>query len=289
MPLKDTVKAAVRDEVTGVTALAKESAATGTYLYPLRGIIYFLTHRALWKPLTSRLLPLLTLSTGVITSMFLFTYVPQSFLLTFVNGPIAWISTIALVLSESAAIITALSRTFLIDEALVDIFDGVLLLEGMSALVKNGRELEDGNGVMGKLGKMVKKPFEKFTIKSLVSYLIWLPVNFIPIIGTVVFIFVQGRKLGPVYHARYFQLKSYSNQQKNTFVERNQPAYIRHVMLHFGTVSILLQLVPIASIFFSYTNTVGAALWAIDIEKGNRPAEGKRVGGAIADGEKKEL
>ncbi|CAZ82075.1 unnamed protein product [Tuber melanosporum] len=281
MLLKDTIKTIVRDEVIGVTALAKEPAATGAYLYPLRGIAYFLTHRAIWKPLTSRLLPLLTLSTGVITSMFLFTYIPQSFLLTFVNGPVAWISTIALVLSESAVIITALSRAFLIDEALVDIFDGVLLLEGMSVLVKNGRKLEAGNGVMGKLGALVKKPLEKLTVKSLVSYLIWLPVNFIPIVGTVVFIFVQGRKLGPTYHARYFQLKSYSNQQKNAFVERNMPAYIG-----FGTASMLLQLTPIVSILFSYTNTVGAALWAVDIERGNRPAEGKRVGGIVAGGEK---
>lgn len=43
----------------------------------------------------------------------------------------------------------------------------------------------------------------------------------------------------------------------------------------------LLQLVPIVSILFSYTNTVGAALWAVDIEKGHRPAEGKRAGGVV--------
>lgn len=63
-------------------------------------------------------------------------------------------------------------------------------------------------------------------------------------------------------------------------------------MFSFGTVSMLLQLVPIVSILFSYTNTVGAALWAVDIEKGRRPAEGKRVaGGVVVNGqaEKKEL
>lgn len=53
----------------------------------------------------------------------------------------------------------------------------------------------------------------------------------------------------------------------------------------------LLQLVPIVSILFAYTNTVGAALWAVDIEKGHRPAEGKRVGGVVANdnAEKKKL
>ena len=36
----------------------------------------------------------------------------------------------------------------------------------------------------------------------------------------------------------------------------------------------LLELVPVASIFFAFTNTVGAALWAADMEKGNVSKEG---------------
>ena len=37
----------------------------------------------------------------------------------------------------------------------------------------------------------------------------------------------------------------------------------------FGVAAALLELVPIAGIFFAFTNTVGAALWAADLEKGN--------------------
>ena len=37
----------------------------------------------------------------------------------------------------------------------------------------------------------------------------------------------------------------------------------------FGVVAVLLEIVPVASILFSFTNTVGAALWAADMEKGN--------------------
>lgn len=150
--------------------------------------------------------------------------------MTFVNGPIAWISTIALVLSESAVIITALSRSFLIDEALIDVFDAVLLQENLPMLVQNGRELNPSDNVLGRLGKAVKKPFGKFTVKSLVSYLVWLPLNFIPVVGTAIFIFVQGKKLGPTYHARYFQLKNYNAGQRSTFVEQNKPAYIRYFL-----------------------------------------------------------
>lgn len=50
----------------------------------------------------------------------------------------------------------------------------------------------------------------------------------------------------------------------------------------------LLQLVPIVSIFFAYTNTVGAALWAIDIEKGRGPAGRSKPGSVALDDGKKE-
>ena len=37
--------------------------------------------------------------------------------------------------------------------------------------------------------------------------------------------------------------------------------------ISFGVAAVLLELVPVASIFFAFTNTVGAALWAADLEK----------------------
>jgi hypothetical protein len=42
----------------------------------------------------------------------------------------------------------------------------------------------------------------------------------------------------------------------------------------FGVAAVLLELVPLASILFAFTNTVGAALWAADMEKGNITEEG---------------
>lgn len=73
MTLQDTVRETVREEVAGVTALGKQAVESGAYLYPVKGIFYFASHRNLWGPLTSRLAPLLGLSAGVIASMFMFT------------------------------------------------------------------------------------------------------------------------------------------------------------------------------------------------------------------------
>lgn len=41
----------------------------------------------------------------------------------------------------------------------------------------------------------------------------------------------------------------------------------------FGVPAVLLELVPIAGIFFAFTNTVGAALWAADMEQKSTAGE----------------
>jgi len=246
--------------------LARSAAKSGAYLYPFKGIFYFLTHRSLWKPLLSKVIPTMSLSVGVISFMFFFTYLPQLAVLVFVNGPLAAFTTILLTLSESSTIITFLSRTFLIQDALVDTFDGVLVARNQTALLSEGRHLKPGNfnDPIAKLGKLVKSPFEKFTLKALVRYVMYLPLNFIPVVGTVIFVLLQGRARGNSVHTRYFQLKNWSNAQQEAWLRENAAPYTA-----FGTVATLLELVPVASILFSFTNTVGAALWAADIESNN--------------------
>ncbi|KAA8576146.1 hypothetical protein EYC84_006303 [Monilinia fructicola] len=114
---------------------------------------------------------------------------------------------------------------------------------------------------MRKLGKVVKGYGEKYSFGGLVRYLMYLPLNLIPVVGTVVFVGLQGRQRGEGVHSRYFQLKGWSGAQKEAWLKEHSGAYTS-----FGTVATLLELVPIASILFSFTNTVGAALWAADIE-----------------------
>ena len=57
--------------------------------------------------------------------MFAFTYLPQAAVLAIFNGPLAALTTILLVLSESSTIFSILTKSFLINDALIDTFDGV--------------------------------------------------------------------------------------------------------------------------------------------------------------------
>jgi len=169
-----------------------------------QGIFYFLSHRSLWKPLLSKLIPTMSLSVGVIAFMFIFTYLPQLAVLVFVNGPLAAFTTILLTLSESSTIINILSRTFLIQDALVDTFDGTLVSKNQTGVVSEGRQLKAGNfnDPVAKLGKLIKSPFEKYSPKALIRYVMYLPLNFIPVVGTVIFVLIQGRTRGSSVHTR---------------------------------------------------------------------------------------
>jgi hypothetical protein len=146
----------------------------------------------------------MSLSIAVIAGMFAFAYLPQLAVLVFVNGPLAAFTTALLTLSESSTLITLLSKTFLIQDALVDTFDGVLVARRQTALLAEGRQLKSGNfnDPIAKLGKLIKSPFEKFTPKALIRYVMYLPLNFIPVVGTVAFVLIQGRTRGNSVHTR---------------------------------------------------------------------------------------
>ncbi|KAI8162078.1 hypothetical protein K4K49_006851 [Colletotrichum sp. SAR 10_70] len=227
----------LQEDYDKARGLVADAAKSKSYLYPIKGIIYFATHRALWKPLMSRIGAYILLSAGVVTGMFVFTYVPQLAILVFVNGPLAVFTTVLLILNESSTIINFVSRSYLLQEALLDTFDGTLLSRDEDGIVKEGRQVRPGSDPMQKLGKILKSPFERFSPKALIRYLVYLPLNFIPIVGTGIFILLQ--------------------------------AEVTVSMDAFGLVATALEMIPFVSIFFTFTNTVGAALWAADIEAKN--------------------
>ncbi|KAM4065129.1 etoposide-induced protein 2.4 (EI24) domain-containing protein [Hirsutella rhossiliensis] len=251
----------LKEDYDKARAVALDALKSRAYLYPVKGIIYFFTHRSLWKPFVSRIGPYLSLSAAVIGGMFAFTYLPQLAVLVFVNGPLAVVTTVLLVLNESSTIVNIISRNWILQDAILDTFDGTLVARNATNVVREGREIKSGSEPMQRLGKILKSPFERFSPKALVRYVMYLPLNFIPVVGTAIFIFLQGRNRGRLVHDRYFQLKKWSRFQRSEWLGKHIGPYTA-----FGLVATLLEMVPLASFFFTFTNTVGAALWAADIE-----------------------
>lgn len=99
------------------------SILTPTYLYPFKGLYYFLAHPSFYPLFGRRLVPLTVLSILILGLLFTFTYLPQAAFLLIFHGPTAWVSAAFLVLGEGNIVIALLFEAFLVDETLVDVFD----------------------------------------------------------------------------------------------------------------------------------------------------------------------
>ncbi|KAI5452241.1 hypothetical protein NCC49_000806 [Naganishia albida] len=283
----EALQESAKRQVAEVLHTGEDAVTSGAWIYPIRGIIYMLSHPSLLQPMIPTLLKAAAAAVGVIIAMFFFTYLPQVAVLAIVTGPLAFIGAVPLVLGESYLVLTFLTRTFLIGQAGVDLFDAVLLARNHTELVKKGRQLSPASKANGgrvtQLGRAITKPLSsKLSTDGIIRYVLTLPLNFIPVVGTVFFLGYNGMKSGPSYHQRYFQLKGWDAQKKKEMIHKRRGAYTA-----FGTVAMALNLIPVVSVFFTLTTSVGAALWASDIENksatgGKTPTQGQEQDVSIA-------
>ncbi|KAJ9101711.1 hypothetical protein QFC21_003049 [Naganishia friedmannii] len=271
----DALKETAKRQLLEVIETSEDAVTSGAWVYPIRGIVYLLSHPSLLQPMIPTLLKAAAAAVAVLIGMFFFTYLPQVAVLAFVTGPLAFVAAVPLVLGESYIVLTFLTRTFLVGQAGVDLFDAVLLARNHTELVQKGRLLNPSSrsngGKVTQLGRAITKPLSsKLSTDGMVRYVLSLPLNFIPVVGTVFFLGYNGMKSGPSYHARYFQLKGWDAQKKREVVHKRRGAYTA-----FGTVAMALNLIPVVSVFFTLTSSVGAALWASDIE--NKSATGGKT------------
>ncbi|KAF1356574.1 hypothetical protein BDV97DRAFT_394480 [Delphinella strobiligena] len=242
-------------------------------LYLLQGIYHFFRHRYMWSLLKTRLLPLTLLSLCVVTLFFLVTYLPQvAVLLLFHGRDSAWVNGAFLVLSEANLFIAMLFEAFLVDKTQVDCFDAVLVAKGHADLVRSRRPVvEDGDNPLTRLGPRENHAtFAPFSLRQIVEFVILLPLNFIPYVGVPLFLLGTGYRAGPLLQYRYHCMKGFNKKQRRAFV-RTKP--MRFQYMWFGTLYMLLQLVPVLSMLFLITSAAGSALWAADMEsKAHQPA-----------------
>ena len=228
-----------------------------------QGVYYFFAHPFLYPLLRARLLPSLLLSLFVLANLFLWTYLPQVAFLAIFHGKLAWLNATFLVLGEGAAIVALLFEAFFVDETLVDVFDAVLVNEGSRDLVATSRILDaDGENPVKQLGRPTDSAvYSPFSIRQILEFIIFLPLNFIPVVGVPMFLVITGYRGGPLQHWRYFKLLGLTKKERKAFVKRRQLKYT-----WFGTIALLLQLVPVLSMFFLLTTAAGSALWVVDLE-----------------------
>ena len=206
----------------------------------------------------------------VLTNLFVWTYLPQVAFLAIFHGPLAWVNGVFLVLGEGAAIVALLFEAFFVDETLVDVFDAVLIHKGFRDLVARSRILNpNGGDPVKELGKPTAPAvYSPFSLRQILEFIFLLPLNFIPVAGTPMFLILTGYRAGPFHHWRYFKFLGFTKKERKAFVKRRQLRYT-----WFGTVALLFQLVPVFSMLFLLTTAAGSALWVVELEQKRRARE----------------
>jgi len=254
----------------------KEAFTRGGGIYPLKGIYYFASHPYFYPLLRARLLPCTLLSLFVLFNLFFWTYLPQvAVLALFHRSGSAWFNGTILVLGEGAVIVAILFEAWFVDETQVDIFDSVLVGEGLGELVSISRPVlpdEEELNPRTRLGKPTGKSiYAPFSIRQIVEFIILLPLNLVPYVGVPLFLLFTGYRAGPLLHWRYFKLKGMDRKTRNAFIKRHRWMYT-----WFGMIYLILQLVPVLSMMFLLTSAAGSGLWAVRLEQEAKEDEESR-------------
>ncbi|KAM5341668.1 hypothetical protein ACJ41O_014699 [Fusarium nematophilum] len=264
----------------GAEPLSRHLHRPATYLrragvaasYPLRGIWFFSHNREFWPLFVGRILPLSVISFLVYFLLFTFTFLPQYAFLAIFHGWGAWVNAVVLVLGEGLVIIQGLFEGFFVDECRVDVFDATLIKLSHKDLIAPHRILfEDAPNAVRALGKPTSTAiYTPWSIIQIVELIVFLPLNLIPFVGTPAFIIITGTRLGKLAHYRWFQIRGFSKAEQKKALRDRAWEYI-----WFGSIAMILELIPIFSLFFLLTTTAGAALWVARIEEEGRTPVGE--------------
>ncbi|KAG0205112.1 hypothetical protein BGX33_008112 [Mortierella sp. NVP41] len=144
----------------------------------------------------------------------------------------------------------------------------------------NSDDSDDTIQVASTMGTPVAKKRRRDVVKDaslqfgqrIALWLVTLPLNFVPVVGPVFFCYINAKAIVPDIHRRYFDMKQMTEDERKVWIRKRQGDYTA-----FAFVSQVLELVPVLGILFGFTNTIGAALWAVDLERPQDALRNKKL------------
>ncbi|KAJ3050105.1 hypothetical protein HK097_008910 [Rhizophlyctis rosea] len=229
--------------------------------YPPRGILYFLIRPSLWGRVICPFI--LTLLLGLIILILSMVYLLplQARAVIAAGCPpwAAWLTMVIITILESA-IITLLMFALIIPIYQDSLFDAVLRSRGLGYLVDRKRSLSQhglviwGGAAAGVVWAVV------YVFFQILVLLITLPLHAIPILGTMLYCFINGWVLcwGLLLHWD-IEFLDLSISESRRRAKSRKTEYFQ-----FGVVATALEIIPLANLLFTWTNVVAAALWVAD-------------------------
>jgi len=256
-------------------------------LYPVRGLLYFLYHPTLFRSCLSLVLKLLLISAGAFAVLSVTTYHLQLFVLSrlFGKGFLGHSAVLAALLAEAVIPVYLLSERF-IRSVRNKLFNTVLRQQGVSHLsaltAKERTTLQNTNardqqreqeqsqkwGLTWKVcryfaGILLQPSATEPAWRQYIRMACTVPITSLFPIGPIIFAYLNGFGSAANLLDHYLKQKSVTKSADREAVYQAN----RNQFRMFGAVVFALNLLPIVNWLFLFTNTVGAALWAADMEK----------------------
>ncbi|KAF9427583.1 hypothetical protein BGZ94_004612 [Podila epigama] len=272
-----------------------------TPAYPVMGIIYLSRNISLLGPQFIRSLCwALGVAVSTITPLVALTFKYQNRLITSVMdsafpklagfkilgiGIQTW-STMFLTMGESSLLVAIIMGEVFKKEKNKNLFQSVLLKDDvqvgpLARVTDNGMiKISDTNDSAHSLSSRQQhhRMMEKAAASSshygqrMGLWLVTLPLNFVPIAGPMAFCYINGKARSQYVHRRYFDMKEMTLQERDEWVKTRKSQYTT-----FGIIAQGLELLPVVGILFGFTNTIGAALWAADLERQQYELRSKKM------------
>lgn len=113
------------------------------------------------------------------------------------------------------------------------------------------------------LGKPTSRAeYAPWSFVQILELVIYLPLNLIPIVGSPAYIIITGSRLGKLSFHRWYKLRGLHRRERKEEADRYAWDFV-----WFGTIAMILELVPVLAFFFLLTTAAGCALWVAKLEK----------------------
>ncbi|KAF8977258.1 hypothetical protein BGZ46_007525 [Entomortierella lignicola] len=252
--------------------------------YPVMGVVYLARNISVLGPQFIRsIVWALGIAVSTVTPLIALTFKYQNRIITSVMdsafprlagskilgiGIQTW-STMFLTMGESSLLVAIIMGEVFKKEKTKGLFQSVLLKDKvqvgpLAKVTDNGvikiSSSKDSRlyGSQHKLEKVTGSLFGQ----RMGLWLLTLPLNFIPVAGPIAFCYINGKARSQYVHRRYFDMKEMNAQEREEWIKARKSQYTT-----FGVIAQGLELIPFIGILFGFTNTIGAALWAADLER----------------------
>ncbi|KAL3686886.1 hypothetical protein R1sor_013195 [Riccia sorocarpa] len=250
--------------------------------YPVEGFYFFFRHGVrLWPHVVRFVVEVIAAAVGILFVLFYSTFLSQrQFVDSFLPDWLGFPAAIALIILETAAAVVLLFR-FRLEIAQHNLFITTLAISNVRVepVTPDEREWLQERLIPQLVGVPTQAPMKKISKKKnnqkylgsvltegkhpIMRYILTLPLNFIPVVGSVLFCWLNSFPTAVGLHEHYYvELKGLTPEEFSAVVHAKKPQY-----QHFGFTASAFSLVPGFDVILILTNAVGAALWAADMEK----------------------